>query len=150
MNRQLLTTCVMATVLVVTGVSGGLAQPLGADVLKRGRARPDGTANVGVYVRTRAAYRAQWERFGYRDDRPAVNFNRRRVVFAATTERSSCPLRFKRVELRRKARKLIVHLSDRVSDNEACTDDLAPRSFVISITRSLLPRGRLAVGIRRH
>ena len=150
MNRRRRTTCLMATVLVVTGVSGGLAQPLEADVLKRGRARPDGTANVGVYVRTRATYRAQWERFGYRGDRPAVNFRRRRVVFAATTERSSCPLRFRRVELRRKARKLIVHLSDGVSDNEACTDDLAPRSFVISIARSSLPRGKLDVGIRRH
>jgi hypothetical protein len=150
MTRQRLTTCVITTALVVTGVSEGLAQPLGADVLKRGRARPDGTANVGVYVRTRAAYRAHWERFGYRNDRPAVNFDRRRVVFAATTERSSCPLRFKRVELRREGRKLIVHLSDGVSDNEACTDDVAPRSFVISIARSSLPRGKLDVGIRRH
>ena len=121
-----------------------------AEVLKRGRARPSGTGNIGIYVASRREYRRQWERFGYRSGPPAVDFAERRVAFVATAESSSCPLRFSRATVRREYERLVIHLSDGASSTDACTDDLAPRSFVISLDRSDLPRGDLAVRIRRH
>ena len=135
--------------LLPVGVAHAGGETLDADVIKRGRARPEGTRNIGVYVQTRREYRDQWDRFGFRSERPGVNFDRRRVVFVATTESSSCPFRFRRVALRREEKRLVVHLSN-ASSGPDCTDDIAPRSFVISVERKPLPRGELDVRIRRH
>jgi hypothetical protein len=132
-----------------TATSGARSQQVDAEVLKRGRARPSGTGNIGVYVESRREYRRQWERFGYRSEPPAVDFGERRVVFVATAESSSCRLRFGRATLRLEYERLVIHLNDGASSTDACTDDLAPRSFVISLDRSDLPRGDLAVRIRR-
>ena len=140
----------LAVAMLVHVSPAGASRTVDADVLKRGRARPEGTHNIGRYVTDRPEYRRLWERFGYRSDRPPVNFQRRRVLFVATTESGSCPLRFQRVVLHRAAQKLVVHLSDGVSDTDACTDDLVHRSFVISVERDGLPRGDLLVRIRRH
>jgi hypothetical protein len=101
-------------------------------------------------VQSKAEYRRQWERFGYRSSRPTVNFQRRRLAFLATSESSSCPLRFRRAALDRGERRVIIHLSDGAGPDDVCTDDLAPRSFVVSLRWSELPRGDLTIRIRRH
>jgi hypothetical protein len=44
----------------------------------------------------------------------------------------------------------MIHLSDGAGPDDVCTDDLAPRSFVVSLRRSELPRGDLTIRIRRH
>ena len=89
----------VTAVLLMAGVAQAAAETVESDLLKRSRARPEGTSNIGVYVESRSEYREQWERFGFRSDRPGVDFDRRRVVFVATTESSSCPQKFRRVAL---------------------------------------------------
>ncbi len=150
MDLRRITRWVLALAVVLSSASAVNAREVDADVIKRARARPNGTDNIGVYVQTRREYRKQWERFGFTADRPAVDFTRRRLAFVATTESSSCPLRFRRVELHRADKTLVIHLSVRVPDDAGCTDDLAPRSFVISVARSGLPRGDLQVRSRRR
>jgi hypothetical protein len=146
----------MKEILVVAAVTvGAFATPalaeggLDGEVIKRSRARPDGKHNLGTYAQTRVEYRRTWARFGFRSDRPQVHFGRRRVVFVGTTESSSCPLVFRRVELVRRRAALKVHLV-RSNADQHCTHVLARRSFVISLRRSALPDGELAVQVVRH
>ncbi len=139
----------VAMALSMLSATAPAAEMVAAEVLKRGRARPEGTENIGVYVKTREAYRAQWERFGFAGERPPVRFRTRRVVFVATGEPSSCPLRFDEVVLRRAERRLTVRLRYDDDGTGVCTDDWGPRSFVLSLRRAALPRGDLDVRVRR-
>jgi hypothetical protein len=138
----------VALLVVPLSVSTALAgEVVPTEVLKRSHARPDGTQDVKVYVRNHYEYQLQWERFGYKSDRPPVNFQRRVVVFIGTHESGSCPLRFQRTVLHREDRAITVRLSN--GPYEVCTDDWVPRSFVLSLRRASLPEGELAIRIRR-
>ena len=150
--RRRLSGLLLAVALGASGAAEAAAagREVSAAVIKRGRSRPAGVHNIGVYVQSKAEYRRQWKRFGYRSSRPPMNFQRRRLAFLATSESSSCPLRFRRAAVDRDERRVIIHLSDGAGPDDECTDDLAPRSFVVSLRRSELPRGDLTIGIRRH
>ncbi len=139
----------VALLVGLLGTTALAGEVVPTEVLRRGRARPMHTyANITEYVRDKAEYRRQWERFGFKGERPPVNFSNRRVVFVATHESGSCPKYFENVVLRREERELIVRLRVDAPADGACTDDWRPRSFVLLLQKKGLPRGELDVKVR--
>ena len=141
--------CISIAMLALPMGWAWAGEPVPTEVLKRSRQRPADEDTYGIYVTDKVEYAYQWKAFGYKSDRPPVNFRRRAVVFVAYHESGSCPLHFERTTVNREERRITVRFDDGAGPNEACTDDWNPRSFVLSLRRASLPPGDLKVRVWR-
>jgi hypothetical protein len=136
------TLAVLAAAAVASGpaVAGDATKPR-ATLLASETTQPKRTfLPVGRLALTTDAYRGLWRKFRLEADRPEVNFKRRAVLFVADSQRSSCPWVYRGLSLDRKPATFRIGF-DQVG--RVCLTVMTPRTMVISLPRSGVPRGKL-------
>lgn len=156
-RRRRLVPGLVAVLLVSGGASLSITHPAAAAkaepidhrlVASQKRLPKDVYRNVGRAAMTKTAYRRLWDRFRLRGDRPRVNLDRRIVLFVGTGESGSCPLRFE--SLRFNDERKTFKLRAPARGGPVCTDDFTPRTFVIAVDRSDLPKGDLRARVNNY
>lgn len=89
----------------------------------------------GAMARDRAQLERVWDRFNLRGDPPTIRFRKDVAVIAGTTGTSSCPARIRNVRLNHDRQVIVVRLYKHAPEG-VCTDDIAPRTFTLSIARA--------------
>jgi hypothetical protein len=139
----------------VSGIDPSEAIPEGPQPTSGGGWRLLTAEDVGEVYRTdiatdRKAYGALWQRIGLTGDPPPVDFESEVVVWFGAVYGSSCPdLRLDDV---------VVDLDRRLvhgrlvipSIHGGCTDDAAPRAYVVAIERAELPTAPFAIQLREE
>ena len=82
-----------------------------------------------------------WHKFELNRTRPAVNFEERAVLFAASGESGTCPMRYEALRANPRRGMLRIQIAD--FGNRACTDDWTPRTMVVALRRGDVPEGSL-------
>ena len=77
-----------------------------------------------------------------------VNLDRRTVLFVGTGESGSWPLRFESLRFNDERRTFKLRAPAR--GGPVCTDDFSPRTFVVAVDRSDLPKGDLRARVNNY
>ena len=102
---------------------------------------------VAVLVTRNRSLNRMWDRFGLPGSPPVVNFEFRRVLFAATGISGSCPEEFRYIE--RGSDRNVLRVQLHTAWGPVCTDDWRGHTFVIGAARKHFPRGEFEVRIGR-
>ncbi|HJR45559.1 MAG TPA: hypothetical protein VJ927_08120 [Actinomycetota bacterium] len=102
-----------------------------------------------AYATNRSELRSAWKRFHMRGDLPRIGFEHRVAILAGTGGSSSCPPDLAGLRLHREERRIVVRIDTGSSGPGACTDDFWRQTWVVSVRRSDVPRGDLAVRVYR-
>lgn len=109
-------------------------------VLKDTQARGSMDADTwGGVADTRKELRRLWREFDQEGPLPTIRFKRNIAILAGMGGSSSCPPEIKDLRLKRELKRVVVRIHSSSGDKgEACTDDLAPRTFTVTVSRSQL------------
>lgn len=75
-----------------------------------------------------------WDIYGFENQSPHVDFNKKDVLFIGVQESGSCPYEIKKIDLGSNKKDMTVPLS---TPDGACTSDATPRTFVIELNKEV-------------
>lgn len=83
-------------------------------------------------VENQPEYEDIWKLYGFENEIPSVDFNKKAIVFVGLQESGSCPYEIKNVELDAEYNTLLIFL---LEPDWECTADATPRTFVINLNK---------------
>jgi len=148
--KRALSVCIVVTLLIGAAPAAAGGERLRyREVIDQGRGPGTDRVKWRAYATDRSELRSAWERFNMRGELPRIGFERRVAVFAGTGGSSSCPPDLGGLRLKREEKRILVRILIGTSGAGGCTADWMPRTFVVSVLRSDLPRDDLTVRVRR-
>lgn len=142
----------LALLIVLVGVPSASAKPEPLDFERKERQGrgPQEKSTWGGMARDRDELRELWDRYDQEGPLPHIGFEKNVAVLAGTVGSSSCPYRLHDLRLNRERKRVVVRMYVNDPDQPvACTDDLAPRTFTVSVARSdLKPPGAKELKVR--
>lgn len=138
--------------LSLLGVVGGCGQEQGPSDRGRVELLADASAlpkseQLAVLAETRKAIDDTWMLYGLPGASPDISTTKHAVLFAGLGESSTCRLEYDGYRVESVSREIRIELQG--DWPRECVDDLNPRTFVLAIPKSELPRGRLQVVTER-
>jgi hypothetical protein len=125
---------------------GVTEQSLTSDVelLATASVRPDGVTEDAIIVNADQGLAEEWQRHGFTNEIPPVDFTAKAVLILAFPESSSCPVEFLGLQFEGQLVRFTVpaDLDDAPSEELLeCTDDDRPRSMAVAIPIVEAPTG---------
>jgi hypothetical protein len=142
----------LGLLIVLVGVTSASAKPEPLDFVRKERQDrgPQEKTTWAAMARSRDELRELWDRYDQEGPLPHIGFEENVAVLAGTVGSSSCPYRLHDLRLNRERKRVVARMYVNEPDEPvACTDDLAPRTFTVSVARAdLKPPGAAQLRVR--